>query len=153
MDINTQLVVASIQQEVKKSLESCVGTVDLDSVKKELLKTLGNLQKRELIAPQFEIGTCSQLWSSWTLKQKLKWYFYNKTPIIRDLSDQIRKGIDDYNILAWDYKTEKYAEDPKEYPDYLIPFPKTIIVSNIYVKPTQGVEFIAIDFTLSDKCD
>jgi hypothetical protein len=149
--VQEMAILDALQNEIKKSLESHIGTTDPEAVKTNMSNVLDSFYKRELITPNFEIGRCGQLWSLWSFKEKLKWYFYNKTPIIRDLSEQIREGIDDYNESIVDPETHEYTDTPKEYPEYLTPSPKSIIISDIMVKLKQGIKFIAIDVTLGDK--
>jgi hypothetical protein len=150
-DFNDKLVVDSIQAIIRNALQRNIGTTDLEAVKNNLANCLEMVRKQKLIEPNFEIGKCGQLWSLWSLKQKLKWYFYNKTPIIKDLSAQIRKEIWDYNLLLVDPETHEYAEMPKEYPEHLIPDPKSIIIVDTKVKLSQGLNFISIDMTLGKK--
>jgi len=150
-NINDRLIMESVQSDIRDSLKSHIGTTDLEAVRKTLANCLNQYYNQELIEPNFKVGRCGQLWSLWTFRQKLKWYFYNKTPIIKDLSDQIRKGIDDYNELLVDPETHEYTSIPKEYPEYLNPSPKSIIIVDTQVKLNQGIDFITIDVTLGEQ--
>lgn len=150
-DINESFSVDFIQNEIRQSLEKHIGTTDLEAVKESLSNTLNHIYNRELITDQFKIGRCGQLWSLWSLKQKFKWYFYNKAPIVKDLSERIRNEIDDYNSLLVDPETHEYASIPKEYPEHLQPSPKSIMITDMQIKLKQSIDFITLDVTLGDK--
>jgi len=100
-----------------------------------------------------------QLWKKWTLGQKAKWCFYNKFPLIRDTSEEIRKAIDSYNEAAYllnELNTEGDADSYvqyKQYPDHLTPNPKLIYVTDIFIRPNASIDFVTMDITLNPEND
>lgn len=117
---------------------------------RERLEYLGDtLYKNKTIVDKendgFKIAYVGKLWDSWTLKQKLKWLFYNKTPIIKQMSKEMIRLIDDRNSIA---SVEPEVFDQIKYPPHLEPNPNGIIVTNVNIKLNKGIEFIMMDLEI-----
>ena len=163
--ISQECAIDALTHNIRTNLENYVGDnrkEGLKEIKNSLYNSLKRFEEMGLIANEhedgFKVGEVSHLWSRWTIKQKLKWIFYNKTPFVKTMSEKIRKEIDDYNSLIVDLKIhEKNHPDSglivpagKEYPEHLIMGQKQIIVSDILVKPVMGVDFVTINFTVDN---
>ena len=151
------LIADQVSTSLRKSLEQFVGKktsdVQLTDVKLAIYDQLSSIQSREVIAG-FQVGEVHQLWKSWTLTQKLKWLVANKTPILKDIMEDYRRAIEDYNslLVSTDMMAEELDEDyeedrpsPKILPEWLTRSPDSIIVTNYTVKPRVGIDFIKID--------
>ena len=132
-------------------MEQYVGTVsNADQIKQTLTDTLKKLETSQIIvAHNTDSVKVEQLWKSWSVKQKLKWFFHNKLPVLKESSNQIRKAIDRYNALR--FQTEEFDGyfDYMEYPEHLQTDPKQIMVTHINLKPNVGMEYIQLDLTIS----
>lgn len=148
--INDKAAVDYIQQYIKNGLYQHIGTMDIKAVKQTLANTLNDISKSGIIENPYKDPKVYQLWSSWSFVKKLKWYFYNKAPIIKDQSKQIRDLIDDYNLSIYDNETQEYTETPKEYPELLQPSPKTIYITEVDMRLNHGIDFISLNVTLGD---
>lgn len=142
-----------VQTTLRQQLEGYVGTVpDQNEIKETLTKTLKDLENQKIVCSSDTQNTkVEQLWKTWSIKQKLKWFTYNKLPILRESSEATRKAIDNYNDLA--FKTEEFTGyyDPMEYPEHLITSPKSVLVTDVNLKLNTSIDFIVMDFTIGDK--
>ena len=99
------------------------------------------------------------MWRTFSWKQKLKWYFYDK--FLKKNKKEIIDIVDNYNSLVFKLNNKLLAEldeddedgsyVPKstmDYPYYVQPNPKQIIVSDIRIKPNQTLSYVRLDLTI-----
>lgn len=152
-DINLKVQMDHIEREIKTALTPCVGkSIDVESVKQTIVRQMDNLRSQRLISdrPSPEPKVV-RLWNNWSIKQKLKWYFHNKMPIIKDINENYRKAVDDYNEAAFRLGEVDQEEclPYKSYPEYLTPNPKLIYVTDIFIRPNTSIDFITMDITIN----
>ncbi len=148
--VQLRLAMLLIEQNLKDSLEKFSGSVpDYEAVRAATALSLERFVTRKVVN-SFEVGKVSQLWQSWTFKQKSKWFFHRYTPFLRSAGFKLIKEIEKHNISEY----EKEREDPeivlklREIPDHLTPYPKIIYVTDIKIKPMQSLDFIKCDFMI-----
>lgn len=145
---------------LRENLESFVGHkvthTTTKQVKEDLQASFEGLQERGLIAQEsgFKVGEVNILWQTWNWKKRLKWTFCNKTPLIKLYFKAKKKAIDDYNLNI--YLLEELENPPEDIPDslempeHLISGPKSIIITNMEIRPVQSIEYITLDMELSN---
>ena len=127
-------------------------------IKENINSTLKQFHNQGLIhnqeAPDVKVDI---LWNSWTLKQKAKWFLTNKICpwIAKDTRDL--HTIQDLNILElyanWVDAEHPFAE-PSVYrsdmPEWAIINPKSIVISDITIRPIQSLDFITVNIEVGD---
>ena len=155
-DPNVKVAADYFKQALREGLTPCVGTRDVEAVKNAIKEQLTQLRDRGIITNQpSPPPRVTQLWRKWSLGQKAKWYFYNRFPLLRGSSEAIRKAIDGYNETAYQlnelFLVHKDPDDYvpyKQYPEHLIPNPKLIYVTDVYLHPSCSVEYVTVDITV-----
>lgn len=136
-----------------------------EDVQKSIYQSLKNCEKAGIIVEErndgFKVGDVSILWESWSFKQKMKWHLYNSVPYFKKMGNEIRAEIDSYNELVT--KVRDMEKSPthfpldlyelenlsyKDYPDHLVVGPKTIVITNVMIKPFKGIDFILMDLEI-----
>lgn len=138
-----------------KLTENFVGRINPESVRKVVEAQLKTFQDQGILSPEesTKVEKVRQLWAMWSLKEKLKWIFYNKFPIIKSLSNKYRKLTQEYNSLVFEFN-ELHPGDVYErieLPEHLIPDPKTVVVADIQIRPVATLDMLELSFELREK--
>jgi hypothetical protein len=133
-----------------------------DEIKGEISKHLQKAVYADLLMPEngFEIINLSTVWETWNLKQKTKWFVYNKLPIFKKHSDRVRQVIDERNQQCIDNRSEEEIKEDyypfcsfEKYPIHLISNPKSILTVDLTIRPKQALEYISISIGIDDVSD
>jgi hypothetical protein len=166
--VNARIVLNTISKVLREHLEPLAGTTPkLDDVKNSVGRYLDSLSTRQLVHG-YEVGEVKQLWQSWTLKQKFKWSIYNKLPVIKEISAEHRNLIHEHNSMidlihaleipdpsclhsseSDETYDDLYKYKRKELPEHLICDPKTIVLTDVKIKPVKSLDFISINVEVS----
>lgn len=152
MKIDEMLVANHAQHSLENELIKFIGTpINKEDIEKAIINNLNYLKDKGLI---IDLDTDSikieQLWKSWNCRQKLKWLFYNKIPLIKDMSNEIRRNVEDYNEVLRRINHEDidlFSE--KELPPHLISDPKSIYINDVKIQLNQSIEYLNIEVVLS----
>lgn len=132
-----------------------VNPTTLETIKQTMLDTLEKHPGVE--EPKFTY--CDTLWKRMSLKEKLKWFAYNRFPFRSrgDLERQLLTALDERERLYW--RLSNPGKDPCDYPhhfnlpNHLQPNPKTIVVMDVTLNLAQPIEFVTCDLELDSNGD
>jgi hypothetical protein len=96
------------------------------------------VRKNELVE-EYEVGKPYSLWKSWTIKQKIVWFFMNKLNFGR-------KEINRYHsfmTLLNEVFNDQVERPEKKY--WYEDSPKLVIAVDVYLKPIMPTKFVKID--------
>lgn len=140
----------ALAERIRADLRAYIGAPLPKNFKQDMVAYIGEMTKNAIeTSPNVGQGTKVEaeiLWKTMTLKEKAKWFFYNK--IFKKSGNSLRKQIDDINF------NNRLNEEPGEYwmpipyPDYLNQTPKSTIAVNAEVKLCTPIEYIAVDLVL-----
>lgn len=92
------------------------------------------------------------LWNTMSFFEKIKWFMYNRFPF-KSIGNSLRNQIDnkyEFDVLTWQIENSKIGSPtddypyPLEYPSYLQPSPKTIVLVTANIKLHNSIIFLPI---------
>jgi len=146
--INKKRILQYTSQRLTNALKGFVGKVNSKEVMNEIQATLKRLDDEAVITKSFKEPKVSILWEKWKFRQKFKWFIANK--LFEWLGNETRQAIDNANIKPIEYDSLE-AHENAPYPDWAITTPKSIIVTDIFIRPITSIEFITIDLVIGGK--
>lgn len=129
--------------------------VILENVKKGVIKYFDKMAQNSIIAKDYKLDKVMRLWDSFSLYRKLKWWIYNKVWPFKELAECKREILDNERLIRYlEAKIEYPKDDPLdhieriEYPPILEPNPKSIVVMDIDIKPSQPLDYVNLNFEI-----
>lgn len=135
---------------IKHTFEDCFvfSKLSKKDITKESKRILNGLKDKGALS-DFNVGQVGTVWENWNIKQKIKWLFYNKTPILKNISKQLLNTIEKHNGLVHSLlDIAQDAPDLINIPEHLISNPKSHVTIDIFIKPIQSIGSINMSFKI-----
>lgn len=149
----------SVKDNLVNGMRQFIGKRGGKKISKEIKRTMQKLLgQMEADLFSYEIKKCDSLWNTFSLKEKINWYWAKLT----GKAAKTRAFIDEKNKIQYQYAVEQAEADEDletdayayyermEYPDWAQSTPKGIIRFETVIKPTQSFEWIPLSVQLDD---
>jgi len=153
--MSLEKTIEAIRKKLESGLEdSLVGkhfgrSITEDQAKISIQKILSNMEA-DLFG--YDIVKCDIMWNTMSLKEKAKWWYSNI--LFKFKGRKERSRIEQINQKRYQeaLKEECGYEvfvDREKYPYWAEPNPKSILNTEIKIKPTQSIQFLEFNGILS----
>ena len=161
--MNVEEIRKAIAEKLKTDLGQFIHSPNYGESLKNMKKQVDISTKKMLAQVDadmhgYKIKKCDTMWNNFSLLEKTKWYWNNKITskgqLHRDAVDIANAALasaarDEYEALPEEEQDFDWWElmDRIKYERWATPDPKSVLETELLIKPVQGIDFITTEIT------